>query len=70
MASLGATAWRGHYGHYPTLYEHLRHTVGSYLGAANKVRIARQYAESQDKYELKEKGDEMMFGDPFMDLQN
>jgi len=70
VASFGSSAWRAHYANYPTMYQHLLHTAGSYLGAANKARITRQYAESADKYQLKEKTDEMMFGDPFMDLQN
>jgi hypothetical protein len=68
VASLGEPAWRGHYGHFPTLYEHLKHTPGSYLGAANKARVARLMAESGSTWELREKRDEMLFGDPFMDL--
>jgi hypothetical protein len=71
VASLGAPAWRGHYGHYPTMYESLKlGGATAYLGSANKARLDRLYAQSAgNKWELKENTNEMMFGDPFMDLR-
>ncbi len=42
----------------------------AYLGAANKARLDRLYAQSPgNKWELKENSAEMLFGDPFMDLR-
>ena len=70
VASLGAPAWRGHSGHFQTAYEALK--LGgntAYLGAANKVRITELYAQSADKWALKENSNEQLFGDPFMDLR-
>jgi hypothetical protein len=70
VASLGAPAWRGHFGHFPTLYESLKlGGATAYLGSANKARLDRLYSESPDKWNLKENTNEMMFGDPFMDLR-
>jgi hypothetical protein len=70
VASLGDPHWRGHYAHYPTMYESLK--LGgntAYLGSANKLRLNRLYAEAGDKLGLKENSAEMLFGDPFMDLR-
>ena len=71
VASFGAPAWRGHYGHYPTMYESLKlGGATAYLGKANKARLDRLYTQSAgNKWELKENTNEMMFGDPFMDLR-
>jgi hypothetical protein len=70
VASLGAPQWRGHYGHYPTVYEALKlGGATAYLGSANKARLDRLYAQSGNKWDLKENANEMMFGDPFMDLR-
>ena len=71
VASTGDPHWRGHYAHFPTMYESLK--LGgnaAYLGAANKARLDRLYAQSPgNKWELKENSAEMLFGDPFMDLR-
>jgi hypothetical protein len=71
VASLGDPHWRGHYAHYPTMYESLKlGGNGAYLGSANKVRLDRLYAQSAgDKLALKENSAEMLLGDPFMDLR-
>ena len=42
----------------------------AYLGKANKARLDRLYTQSAgNKWELKENTNEMMFGNPFMDLR-
>jgi len=44
--------------------------TSSYLGAANMVRLQKIYAAAgTDKDALKTKQNEMMVGDPFVDLK-
>jgi hypothetical protein len=69
LAALGDPHWRGHYAHYPTMYQALK-TDKAYLGYANLLRMKKLYAVAgNDAQALKEEAGEMLLGDPFLDLQ-
>jgi len=69
LAVMGDPFWRGRFAHYPTLWHHLV-TQGSYLGKAHYLRMKRLYCEANnDPWVLREKGMEMLLGDPFLDLE-
>jgi hypothetical protein len=67
LAALGDPHWRGHYAHYPTLYQALK--AKTYLGKAHLTQLKKLYAiAGTSDYDLKEQAGEMLMGDPFMDL--
>jgi hypothetical protein len=73
LAAFGAPFWRGEYIEAPVLYNTLKVNgtpTASYLGAANLVRMKRIYSNTGgDKYALKSMQNEIMVGDPFIDLK-
>jgi hypothetical protein len=73
LAAMGAPFWRGTYGHFPAIYNQLKVNgapTASYLGAAHFARMKRLYAlAGTSKDELKANQNEMLFGDPFVDLR-
>ncbi len=69
LAALGTAPWRVEYPQTPTIYREMK-TNGAYLGAAHLIRNKQLYAEAgTDKFALKAKGNEMLLGDPFIDLK-
>jgi hypothetical protein len=73
LAGFGAPSLRVEYSEAPTLANALMVNdtpTSSYLGAANMVRLQKIYAAAgTDKDALKTKQNEMMVGDPFVDLK-
>jgi hypothetical protein len=73
LAGFGAPNLRVEYSEAPTLVSTLMSNgtpTSSYLGAANIVRLKKIYAAAgTDKDALKSKQNEMMVGDPFIDLK-
>lgn len=67
LAGLGDPHWRGHYAHFPTVYQSLKEKT--YLGKAHLAQLKRLYAiAGTSPWELREHAGEMLVGDPFMDL--
>ncbi len=73
LAAFGAPNLRVEYSEAPTMYNALMSNgtpTSSYLGAANLVRLNKIYTQAgTDKDALKSKQNEMMVGDPFIDLK-
>jgi hypothetical protein len=68
IAGGGDPAWRGHYANFPHLFEGMK-VYGQYLGKAHLRRMIQNYADAaSDSYDLKERANEMLVGDPFMKL--
>jgi hypothetical protein len=68
LAASGDPFWRGHDAFYPTMYQYLKSTPGSYLGRAHLERNKAEFQRSTSDGELREFGMEMLAGDPFMTL--
>jgi hypothetical protein len=70
ISALGDPFYRGHYGHFPTIYAALKINK-SYLGQAHLDRMKKLFALAKDDpYLLREQGMEMLLGDPFVDCPN
>ncbi len=68
LAAFGTTPYRVEYSYNPKAYKEMKQN-GAYLGAAHHIRNKYVYSISGDKHALKVKGNEMLLGDPFMDLK-
>jgi len=80
LAALGTPSVRGHYANYPVLYSSLKNGAAAYLGAAHRAQLLQNHLDVGYEqcvldghvtcsYPLSEQMNEMLLGDPFLDLK-
>lgn len=68
LASMGDPFQRTHYANHPLLFREMK-VNRAYLGAAHRARMAENYSRAgSNDQALKSQVSELLFGDPFMDL--
>lgn len=68
LAALGSPFNRGHAGHFEIIIDNMKNS-GDYLGKAHLKRMQYMYAIAGDRIGLKENLNEMLLGDPFLDVK-
>lgn len=68
LAALGAPFNRGHAGRFEKIIDYMKNE-GDYLGKAHLKRMRYMYTIAGDRIALKEELNEMLLGDPFLDVK-